>query len=638
MLPRARSWLRNTDGTVSVIGALTLPAVIGAIALAVEFGHGLVTRAENQRVADLAAFAGALAYNSTSSTSSMTEAANAVAVLNGIPAAKVKASLVTSPKTASSQAVTVEIATSNVLFLAPVLGGSSTLPIETSAFVELGATTPACIIALNSAETGVTLSGGTAITAPECAVASNNTVSVPCGTSITTKAVNYNSAAAPSQPCSGIKAPSGKTLKIAKTATTDPLSGNGAVASAKGHLSSVASQTSPTVAAAAAGTSIEFGWSTSATQNAAKTIGCTATWTSGTSTWAMTCPNDGTYNFGTVTVGGGIKVQFNTAGTAKTTYNFGGLLTLSGSTWTFGPGVYNITKGLSVGGGTTVTFGAGTYNIGAMAAACNGGVYSICHTGTALTFGGPSAFTVASGIYVGGGSAMTVGSGTTNTYDIGASGNGFAVNINGGSSLSLADATGTFKATGNIVSAGGSCLTLPAASQHDIKGYLSASGGVILGSGVWTLNDYFALGASGGGNVTCNGTSVGVSGSNVTIVTAATTTPASGTCKGAAFCVGSGYSNVTLTAPTSGSTAKLVVVNATTAGAVFTQGASNSSLSGVFYFPSGPITLSGGATIGNGAGQCLQLIGSRVTLTGGTAAASACITNSSSAGGVVLVQ
>jgi hypothetical protein len=71
---------------------------------------------------------------------------------------------------------------------------------------------------------------------------------------------------------------------------------------------------------------------------------------------------------------------------------------------------------------------------------------------------------------------------------------------------------------------------------------------------------------------------------------------------------------------------------------VFTQGASNSSLSGVFYFPSGPITLSGGATVGNGSGQCLQLIGSRVTLTGGTAAASACISNSSSAGGVVLVQ
>ena len=70
--------------------------------------------------------------------------------------------------------------------------------------------------ALSQSGTGVTLSGGTAVTASQCAVASNQSLAVPCGTSIVTKNVDYYSAA-PTQPCSGIQAPSGGTLSIATT-------------------------------------------------------------------------------------------------------------------------------------------------------------------------------------------------------------------------------------------------------------------------------------------------------------------------------------------------------------------------------------------------------------------------------------
>jgi hypothetical protein len=63
-------------------------------------------------------------------------------------------------------------------------------------------------------------------------------------------------------------------------------------------------------------------------------------------------------------------------------------------------------------------------------------------------------------------------------------------------------------------------------------------------------------------------------------------------------------------------------------------------LSGVFYFPSAPITLSGAGSVGNGAGQCLELIGSTISLSGGSALASTCagLAGSSSGGQVVLVQ
>src|SRR5690606_15085475 len=110
---------------------------------------------------------------------------------------------------------------------------------------------------------------------------------------------------------------------------------------------------------------------------------------------------------------------------------------------------------------------------------------------------------------------------------------------------------------------------------------------------------------------------------------------------GRAFCVGSGYGTVKITAPEGGDMANLAVVGPaapSAAGALFTAGASNTQVSGAFYFPSGPIDLSGGAGLGSGAGECLQLIGSRISMSGGTAIASACVSNMEATGGVVLVQ
>jgi hypothetical protein len=97
---------------------------------------------------------------------------------------------------------------------------------------------------------------------------------------------------------------------------------------------------------------------------------------------------------------------------------------------------------------------------------------------------------------------------------------------------------------------------------------------------------------------------------------------------------------VTLTAPASGTLAGLVVASNGTGGASFSEGASGNSLSGVFYFPSAPITLSGAGNVGNGTGQCLELIGSTITLSGGSALASTCtgLAGNASAGTVVLVQ
>ncbi len=122
-------------GTIGVLSALTIVAVIGFSALAVEFGHGLLQREEDQRVADLAAYGGALVYNSSSgSTDAATAAAANVARLNGLPAGAAASLLVNSPTNDGNQAMRVTVSTNVPLLLARVLTQNTTLPVSATAF------------------------------------------------------------------------------------------------------------------------------------------------------------------------------------------------------------------------------------------------------------------------------------------------------------------------------------------------------------------------------------------------------------------------------------------------------------------------------------------------------------------------
>jgi len=641
---RIGGFVRDRKAAVSIVAALSLPALIAFSSLVAEYGHGLLVKTENQRVADLAAYAGALAYNSNATTSSITSAADAVASLNGIPSGSVSASLVTSPSGDGNSAVQVSVTSTLPLYLASVVGGSTSLPVSASSYAELNVQTTGCIIALSSGGAGVTLSGGTAVTATGCAVASNASEAVPCGTTITSKWVTYNSSA-PTQGCSGIRGPGGTSASISKKLTTDPLAGASGVTAATGRISTVTAETGPSAPTVTAGGDVDFAYSQSSTQAQLTSDHCTGAFSS--NTWTVTCSGYTSYNFGKITTGGGITVLFNTGGASSNTYNFSGSINMTGTAITFGPGSYNIAGGLFTGGGTTTTFGSGTYNIGKASSTCTDGVkYSICNTGTLLKFLGPSKFTLQGGVYNNGGSKLVMGdSGTGNSFNIGSASSGNAMWLGGGSYTQLGDATDTgsvFQLVGNfwVPSGGGSCTYLPAAAQHDIQGSFFTAGGTVLGSGVYTVTGYVDLGGAGGGDVTCNGATVGMSGTGVTFVIGGSTLPASGACSGEAFCLAAGYNNVTLTAPGSGTTQGLVVVGpaSNTGGATFAEGASNTSLSGAFYFPQGAISLSGGASVGGGTGQCLEMIGTQVTLAGGTAAASNCVSGGGSQVKIALVQ
>jgi hypothetical protein len=645
----------DNRGTVTIFAAVAFTLLIGFAGLVTEYGSAVLAREDTQRVADLAAYSGALAYNAVGTTDALNTAVDRIGTLNGIAAGDLAASVGTSPSGDGNSAVEVTVTTEVPLALAHVFSTATQLTVTASAYAEIKSSSAGngCVIALNTGGTGVTLSGGTALNAPACAVASNYTVSVPCGTTITTIVVNYDSSSTPSEPCSGISAPSGKTLSIAKKLTADPLAGTSPITTPVAHISTVAAMTAPSAPTVSAGNSINFAYTTTGSSSPGHLVpaGCSATFSS--PTWTVACTGAGPFNFGYISLGGGITVNFTNATSA--TYNFSSYVYDSGTALHFGgAGTYNIAGGVQTGGGSTTTFAAGTYNIGPSPSSnCSAGNYSICNTGTSLTFGGPSTFVLSNGIYNSGGETLTMGSGSTNSYNIGknttGSPSGNAFYLGGGSSTTLADATGSgdlFQVVGmvNVSSGGGSCLTLPAATAHDINGSLSTAGGTNLGAGVYTVNGYVALGANGGGDVTCGGTTVGMNGNGVTFVISAVSTIASGTCSGTAFCLAAGYSHVTLVAPSSGTTEDLVVIGPTTstntAGATFAEGASGTSLSGVFYVPYGPVTLSGGSSVGNGTGQCLEVIGSQVTQTGGTTLATTCsgLGGLSATTSIVLVQ
>jgi hypothetical protein len=633
-----REVVGDRRGGISILTAFVIVGVVGCAALALEYGNALLQQVEDQRIADLAAYSGALVYNSTSSTSSTSSAVGKMASLNGLSSTSASASVGNSPTGDGNQAVQVTVATSAPLFLARVLTTKTTIPVDATSYAEISSSEPGCIIALNPSGTGVTVESAAGITADSCAVESDSTVTAESASNITTIAINYNSATPPTATsASTIAAPAGKTLAISKSSVKDPLAANSEVTTATARLSTVEALTSPPAPSPTSGNSLSF--SASGPSGSVPT-GCSPPTHSG-SNWTLTCPSGGTYNFGSLSVSSSTTLALNTGGSAATTYNFSGGITVSSSAGlTTGPGTFNVAQGITISSSSSAAFGAGTFDIGPSTSACtDGGKYSLCvESSTALTIGGPSSFTLGGGVYAGSSATVKLGSGTTNTYDIGSSSNGNAAVAASSSELLFADATSgttSFQLNGNVTAASAACLALPDAAEHDINGAIIANSAsnTTLGSGIYTVSDYIDdESASGGGG--CSGWSGGTAGTGVTLVLGAVTTPASGTCSGTAICVLSA-SSMALVAPTTGATAGLAVIGPTSssnnAGALF-EAASSGSYSGVVYMPNGPITVSSAASLGGGSSACLELIGSQVTVNSASAIGTTCTGLGGSAG------
>lgn len=636
-------FLRCEAGAVAIIAGLAIPVLLGFTGLALEYGQILVVRSEAQRAADLASHAGAVAYARTGDTAAMTNAAQGVARLNGFSDTEIILALDTSVTTANGAAVRATITTPKPLYLPQLLGGDASVNVVATAVAGAMGGAPSCVQALDPNGDGISLSGGTSLEAAGCAVASNAAVDTSCGTTIVTKTLSYDAGAAPNGGgCKTVVAPDGSDPQISRRPTSDPLAQYAAVLRAADQMASTAALSAPDDVNVAKGPDIDFGWKQKSTQKQAKDAGCDAAFAR--SEWTFTCPGLATVNLGDITIGGGLRLRFNPGAPRSVIYNFSGQIENNGDRMTFAGGVYNVERGITTGGGSVTEFGAGTYRIGRSNQNCSGARYSICNT-SQLTFDGPSDFNLPGGIRNGNGSTLTLGTGTGNSFRFGPSTRGDAVVVGGGGQLLMGDVSngGVFEAVGQIDSSGGgSCLVLPAADLHEIRGSVVASGAVRFGAGVYAIDGFLHLGANGGGSATCAGETLSIEALGATFLIAANgSQPNGGQCKDQAFCVTSGYSDVQFTAPQSGPFTDLAVIGpldpSRRAGTLFAAGASGSQISGALYFPNGAIKLSGGASASDGGDGCLQLIGAAIIMSGGTSAVSECDLPQSGGSGRVLL-
>ena len=109
-----------------MLAATMFPVLIGMAGLATEYGNALLTQMKAQRIADAAAWSGALAYNQSASSASITNAANRIATVNGISAQAITVSLVNSPTGDTNNAVKAAVSINVPLDLAHIINSNST--------------------------------------------------------------------------------------------------------------------------------------------------------------------------------------------------------------------------------------------------------------------------------------------------------------------------------------------------------------------------------------------------------------------------------------------------------------------------------------------------------------------------------
>lgn len=177
----ASRFMKGDGGGASVIAAVALPVVIGAAALSLEFGTGLLFRVENQNLADISAHAAALSYARTSGDAPLKQAvargvAANIAALNGVNPDRLE--LTFSQDASGRDLVRAEIDATHRLMLARVLSNNSELAVVVSALARIGNASPgyACVLGLNGGEIddATIIGGNVSVNLSYCSLASNN--------------------------------------------------------------------------------------------------------------------------------------------------------------------------------------------------------------------------------------------------------------------------------------------------------------------------------------------------------------------------------------------------------------------------------------------------------------------------------
>ena len=463
-----------------VMAALSLTAVMGMSGLAVEVGNGYATKVRNQRVADMAALGGAQAYQSNQSVTVATQVAKDIVAASGLLAS---VATVTSGTVNGVSAIQVTVTNAVPVRLAQVVMNTTSYNVTSYAAASLiGNSTPGCITALSSAVTyGVSLTGGTHITATGCSVVTNSGISATSGTTISAKQVvagkTVNDVAAQWGTPGITTTPTANNIQQNKSgAASDTVGTDSRIVAG---FAKVGTFTAPTPPAAGA---VAWNFNYSPTGQLA------SWWNNGTNTYTVPA---GTYNVTSISTSGGIKLVVQDGAVIRVSGNVAvgnttmGIVTLdiggqlnvsSGTTMTVASG--NVAIGnngsgnaITVGNGSTLSFGNGTFST-------NGSI--VTGGGSSITFGATASHYINGALSLSGGATFGAGA-----YYI----NGDFTNGTGGT---LSGSGVTFFASGTLGMAGGATLNLVAPTTD-------AGGGVtdLLFATKTTAQTRFDAGATG---------------------------------------------------------------------------------------------------------------------------------------------
>ncbi len=186
-------WRDDRRGTIALLTALALPTLVMLLGLGIDVSYWATSRVELQRIADVAAMAGAAKYASTSSASASLTTAADVAEVNGQPVGTRGGdgtAMLTDTGSGYSTTVTYSSPASigvamrrsvPLMFAQVMLPGATTQTIGATAVAQAVPRTggQACVLALEGIGNGVTtnddinLSGNTTVTLAGCDLRSN---------------------------------------------------------------------------------------------------------------------------------------------------------------------------------------------------------------------------------------------------------------------------------------------------------------------------------------------------------------------------------------------------------------------------------------------------------------------------------
>jgi Flp pilus assembly protein TadG len=622
--------LKAREGSVIVISALALVSLLGMSGLAVEIGNGYAAKVRNQRVADVAALAAAIAYKTSQSMTVAQNTANDVVIANGLATGTATVSQVS---VGGISGIQVSITTIVPIRIASVLTSAASYNVTTLAVASLLTTsTSGCVTALSNSVLAVSASGGASITASGCAVVTNGTISSDNSSakitaqSVTAQAIAdvaaaYNQNAVTTNPTA-------RNWTLKSNGASDFVKPNAAAQTALCYVNKLTgyidldysggntSCTSPLVVPTALINTSTTDWSTGSTP---RNQGGISNYETGDYSCSYVIPA-GTYTIRDLSIGGGCSVVFTT-GSTLTFRN----LNHSGATLTFGDGAISITGTFTVNGNNAVTMGNGAHSFGALSI---GG-------GKALQVGSGN-FLAVNGINVSGGAALKVGISANDTVTIGndllniTTAIGNAIVVGGGSKVCFTSdcstptaAAGLFSANGNInVQGGGSLVVFPKSVTHVINGDLIATAGVIFGSGLYIIRGNFQNTVGSGSDT--------MTGVDVTFAMGGTFNFAGGSRFDlAAPATSNGYGIQDILFLT-----KSILPTSISAGAV-------GKASGLIYAPNSAFSSTGGSSISSNGSSCMMLVVSTIMVTGsGTVNTANCSSQSSGSttGTVKLLQ